>query len=93
MHWHPPIPKILYIEAMKSIFKISYHYNNKTTFVTGFFMKYSDSLKLLITNYHVIFPKLFNNKIQIEIWYNKKMILNLMGRYIKFLEFKKILLL
>ncbi len=75
---------------MKSICKISYHYHyNKTTFGTGFFMKYSDTLKLLITNYHVIFPKLFNNKIQIEIWYNKKMILNLMGRYIKFLEDQK----
>ena len=87
---NPPIPLKLSNKVMKSICKISYHYhNNKTIFGTGFFMKYSDLLKLLITNYYVIFPKLFNNKIQIEIWYNKKMILNLMGRYIKFLEDQK----
>ena len=89
MNGHPPIPMKLSIEAMKSICKISYHYNNKRIFGTGFFMKYSDSLKLLITNYHVIFPELINNNIQIEIWNNKKIILNLKGRYIKFLEDKK----
>ena len=89
MHGHPPIPVKFTIEVMKSICKISYHYNNKTTFGTGFFMKYSDTLKLLITNYHVIFPKLVNNKIQIEIWNSNKMILNLMGRYIKFLDAPK----
>ena len=86
---HPPIPMKLSIEAMQSICKISYHYNNETTFGTGFFMKYSDTLKLLITNYHVIFPELINNKFQIEIWNNKKIILNLLGRYYKFLEFPK----
>ena len=86
---HPPIPLKLTNHVMKSICKISYHYNNKTTFGTGFFMKYSDTLKLLITNYHVIFPKLVNNKIQIEIWNSNKMILNLMGRYIKFLDAPK----
>ena len=53
-------------------------------------MKFSDSLKLLITNYHVIFPDLKNINIQIEIWNNKKMILNLMGRYIKFMEIQDI---
>jgi len=30
-------------------------------------MKFSDCLKLLITNYHVIFPELMNINIQIEI--------------------------
>ena len=89
MHGHPPIPIKYSIEVMKSICKISYYYKNKETFGTGFFMKYSDSLKLLITNYHVIFPELINNNIQIEIWNNKKIILNLKGRYIKFLEDKK----
>ena len=49
-------------------------------------MKFSDSLKLLITNYHVIYPELININIEIEIWNNEKMILNLKGRYIKFLE-------
>ena len=47
-------------KAKLSICKISYHYNNKTTLGTGFFMKYSDTLKLLITNYHVIYPELMN---------------------------------
>ena len=83
---HPPISMKLANEAMKSICKISYLYNNKTTFGTGFFLKHSDSLKLLISNYHVIFPQLMNYRIEIEIWNNKKMILNLKGRYIKFLE-------
>ena len=89
MNGHPPIPIKLTIEAMKSICKISYYYNNKTTFGTGFFMKYSDSLKLFITNYHVIFPSLINNNIEIEIWNNKKIKLNLIGRYIKYLELPK----
>ena len=80
MNGHPPIPMKLSIEAMKSICKISYHYNNKRIFGTGFFMKYSDSLKLLITNYHVIYPELININIEIEIWNNEKMILNLIGR-------------
>ena len=89
MNGHPPIPIKYTIEAMKSISKISYYYNNKTIFGTGFFMEYSDSLKLLITNYHVIFPALMNTNIHIEIWNNKKITLNLKGRYIKFLEGKK----
>ena len=76
LHGHPPIPLNLALEAMKSICKISYHYNNQITFGTGFFMKYSDTLQLLITNYHVIYPKLINNNIQIEIWNNKKMNFN-----------------
>ena len=86
MNGHPPIPVKYTIEAMKSICKISYYYNNMKTFGTGFFMDYSDSLKLLITNYHVISPELKNNNIEIEIWNKKKMILNLKGRYIKFLD-------
>ena len=83
---HRPIPIKFTDRAKKSICKISYNYNNKPNFGTGFFMKFSDSLKLLITNYHVIFPELKNINIQIEIWNNKKMILNLIGRYIKFMK-------
>ena len=86
---HPPIPMKLAIEAMKSICKISYHSNNGIISGTGFFMKYSDSLKLLITNYHVISPALMNNNIIIEIWNNKKMILKLNERYTKFLDLPK----
>ena len=45
---HRPIPMKLANKAMTSICKISYYYNNKPNFGTGFFMKFSDSLKLLI---------------------------------------------
>ena len=83
---HPPIPMKLSNNAMKSICKISFNYKNKSYFGTGFFMKFSDCLKLLITNYHVIFPELMNINLQIEIWNNKKMTLNLIGRYIKFMR-------
>ena len=86
---HRPIPMKLSMKAMKSTCKISYNYNNKPNFGTGFFMKFSDSLKLLITNYHAIFPELMNINIQIEIWNKKKMILNLKGRYIKFMKIPK----
>ena len=85
----PPIPINSVDKTKKSICKISYYYNNKITFGTGFFLKYSDSLKLLITNHHVIYPELINNDIQIETWNNEKNILNLKGRYVKFLESPK----
>ena len=89
MHEHRPIPMKLAIEAIKSICKISYHYNNKNISGNGFYMKYSDSLRLLITNYNIIYPPLMNAKIEIAIWNNKKVILNLKGRYIKFLDLPK----
>ena len=47
MHEHRPIPMKLAIEAIKSICKISYHYNNKNISGNGFYMKYTDSLRLL----------------------------------------------
>ena len=53
-------------------------------------MKFSDSLKLLITNYHVLKPKLENINILIELNNNEKMILNLKERYIKFMEIQDI---
>ena len=85
-----PVPLNLANKAMKSICKISYNYNNKQKFGNGFFLKLSDSLKLLITNYHVIFPELMNINIQIEIFNNQKMVLNLEGRYIKFMKIQDI---
>jgi len=44
--------------------------------------RYSDFLKLFINNYHLVYPTLINNNLQIEIWNNKKVRLNLIGRYI-----------
>ena len=90
LNGHPAVPVILTIKAMQSICKITYNYDNEEKFGTGFFMKFSDSLKLLITNYHVLNPQLMNIKIQIEIWNNKTMILNLKERYIKFMEIQDI---
>ena len=90
LNGHPPVPLKLMMNAMKSICKISYHYDNKQIFGNGFFLKFSDSLKLLITNYHVIFPRLMNINIQIEIFNNQKMVLNLEGRYIKFMKIQDI---
>ena len=70
---HPGIPMKLAKKAEKSICKISYVYDNKQKFGTGFFMKFSDSLKLLITNYHILNQNLMNIQIQIEIWIMKKL--------------------
>ena len=56
-------------KAMKSVCKIKIRANERTNCGTGFFLKISDSLKYLITNYHSI-----NNntqKVEIEI-FNKK---------------------
>ena len=49
-------------------------------------MKISDSLKFLFTNYHVINQDLINDNIEIEIWNNEKMNLDLSQRYIKYFE-------
>ena len=53
---------------------------------TGFFMKYSDSLKCLMTNYHIINPSVENENIEIEIYNKKKMKLKFKNRYTKYLE-------
>jgi hypothetical protein len=59
------------IKALKSICKLTILYNNGYCFGTRFFMKITDSLKFLITNYHVLNPTLINKNIKIEL-YNKK---------------------
>ena len=84
---HLSIPLKVAEEIKQSICKIIIHYNNnKTQFGTGFFINFSDSLKLLITNYHVINPKLMNLYIEIQIWNQKSMLLNCNERYIKFIK-------
>ena len=53
---------------MKSICKISIKPKyGKPTYGTGFFMNYSNSMKCLMTCYHVINPNLENKNIEIEI--------------------------
>ena len=61
----------------------------ETLYGTGFFMNYSDSLKCLITNYHVINPSLKNENIEIEIHNKKKMKLKFDNRLTKYLEEQK----
>ena len=52
-------------------------------------MKASDSLKYLITNYHVLNPDNINENIELEIWNNKKMKLEINNRIIKYFKMPK----
>ena len=74
---HKPVQLNIANKALKSICKIIIKsYNNIVEETgTGFFMKISNSLKYLITNYHVINPDIINKHIEIEIHNQKKMIL------------------
>ena len=82
-----PIPAETAIKLSKSICKILYKDNNEPLYGTGFFMIYQ-SLKCLISNYHVISQDLINKNIEIEIFnvlkFNIKLDLN--TRYIRFFE-------
>ena len=49
-------------------------------------MNYSDSLKCLMTNYHVINPSVEKENIIIEIHNKKKMKLKFKNRFTKYLE-------
>ena len=84
---HKPIPMKIANKVMKSICKITIRdKNGQILYGTGFFMNISNSLKYLITNYHIINPKMINNNIEIEIWNQEIMKLNLNNRYTKYLE-------
>ena len=83
---HKPIPIKIINKVMKSISKIIIIINNKKkNYGTGFFFYYTDKIKYLITNYHIINENSTNNT-EIEIWNHKKMILNLNNRYIKYIQ-------
>ena len=62
---HKSVPLNIAIKVMKAICKIIIETKKETLYGTGFFMNYSDSLKCLITNYHVINPSLENENIEI----------------------------
>ena len=83
---HKPVPLNIAIKVMKAICKIIIETKKETLYGTGFFMNYSDSLKCLITNYHVINPSLKNENIEIEIHNKNKMKLIVNNRYTKYLE-------
>ena len=49
-------------------------------------MKITDSLKCLITNYHVLIPETIILNIELEIWNSKKILLNINDHYIKYFD-------
>ena len=73
--------KMKYLDKVKkSICKINYDKYHGS----GFFMKVSDSLKCLFTNYHVLNPTVSHFEIKIEIWNENYMSLNMKNRSIKY---------
>ena len=75
------------IKVRNAICKIILKEGENECYGTGFFMKVYDYLKYLIINYHVINPDIIKNKIiDIEIWNQKKMKLNVLNRKKKFFE-------
>ena len=84
---HKPIPIDIVNAVNKSICKITIKKKDKKIGNgTGFFMNISNSIKYLITNYHVINPDVINEYIEIEIWNHKIMKLNLNNYNIKFFK-------
>ena len=75
---HKPVKLNIIDKVKKSICKIIIKSKNNIIkgAGTGLFMNISNSLKYLITNYHIINPEIINEPIEIEIHNNKKMILS-----------------
>ena len=86
---HKPIPIKIANKVMKSICKITVELNEGIKHGTGFFLNYSDSLKCLLTNYHVINPSVEKENIEIEIHNKKIMKLKFGNRFTKYLENQK----
>ena len=73
-------------KSIKSICKINYKNNNKECNGTGFFILLKNSLKCLMTNYHIISKNLIEQFINIEIYNNKNTNIKLYDRYMKFYD-------
>ena len=84
------VPVNIINKATKSVCKITIKKNEKKIFGTGFFMKVSDNEKYLITNYHVISQNNINDDIEIEIYNEKTMKLNLNNRQLNIFQDQKI---
>jgi hypothetical protein len=89
---HPSIPINLLFETQKSLCKIVLEDHERQYYGTGFFMKVNDSKKYLITAYHVIPQDRTYEEIKLEIYNNKRIILKLKDRFIKYFEEKDITL-
>ena len=83
---HKPIPVKIVNKLLKSICKIIIKTKEDIGFGTGFFLNYSDDLKYLLTNYHIINPSLEDENIEIEIYNQKKMKLEFKNRIRKYME-------
>jgi len=83
---HMPVPLDIANKVLESICKITIGINEERSYGTGFFMNYSDKLKCLMTNYHVINTSVENKNIEIEIHNKKKMKLKFKNRYTKYIE-------
>ena len=83
---HKPIPLNLANKVMKAICKITIKTKEGTRFGTGFFLKYSDAKKYLMTNYHMINPNVENEDIELEIHNKKIMKLKFENRFTKYIE-------
>ena len=70
----------------KSLCKIIFQKKEDKIIITGFFVKVSESLKYLITNYNKTIQNLLKNNIEIEIWNNQLIKLNLKNHKIKYIE-------
>ena len=79
-----PIDLNILEKVKQSLCKIIINRINGGACGTGFFMKISNSLKCLITNYHVISPDVINQNIELEIWNHKKMKLDISNRFIEY---------
>ena len=82
-----PVPIEIADKLKKSICKIIFRLKNEELiYVTGFFMKISDTLKYLIINHPIINQEIKDENIEIEIWNKEKMNINLKERSIKYFE-------
>ena len=82
---HKNIPLVIFNEIAKSICKITIKIKgNKDNYGTGFFMKINDSSNFLITNYHIINEGIKTENIEISIYNNKIMKLDLNNRNNKY---------
>ena len=83
---HKQIPVNISNKVMKSICKIKVNDEEGESYGTGFFLNFTNSLKCLITNYHIIYQILENENIIIEIHNKKIMRLKFNNRYTKYLK-------
>mgnify|MGYP002626851517 CR=1 FL=1 len=83
---HPPVPLDVANTVFKSICKITITTRKGSIYGTGFFLRITDSLKCLVTNYHIIKPEIMKEDIEIEIWNKKRLKLKGDGRFLKFIK-------